>query len=105
MIKQELFKTLDQHHRQLNQVTSLSNLMANAGGLSKRPENELRACLSVITDISNDLLKNHKTFSESVTELCIVNNCVNGTSDTLPSFCRQTRRVSDCVNGNSPKVT
>lgn len=79
MIKQELFKTLDQHNRQLNQVTSLSNLMANAGGLTKRPESELSACLSVITDISNDLLKNHNTISESVTELCIVNDCVSGT--------------------------
>lgn len=78
MIKQELFKTLDQQNRQLNQVTSLSNLMANAGGLTKRPENELSACLSVITDISNDLLKNHKTITESVTELCIVSDCVSG---------------------------
>jgi hypothetical protein len=77
MIKQELFKALDQHQRQLNQITSL---IANAGGLTKRSENELSTCLSVITNISNDLLKNHKTLSESITELCIVSDCVKGNS-------------------------
>lgn len=80
MIKQKLYKAIDLHNRQLFQVSSLSNLLANAGGLTKRPENELSACLSVISDISNDLLKNHKTISESVTELCIVNDCVKGNS-------------------------
>jgi hypothetical protein len=72
MIKEELF------NQQLNQVISLSNLMANSAGLNKRPANQLSACLSVITDISNDLLKNHKAISESVTELCIGSDCVKG---------------------------
>jgi hypothetical protein len=78
MKTQKVFSMLDHHKKQLNQVNSLSGLLANAGGLSKHPDNDLSGCMSILNDLSEDLKANHEIIAQSFIQLGIVNDCVNG---------------------------
>ncbi|MEP1384361.1 MAG: hypothetical protein ABJK64_11305 [Paraglaciecola sp.] len=78
MKTQKVFSMLDQQERQLNQVNSLSSLLENAGGLSNHSDNDLSACMGILSDLTNDLKTNHEILSQSFTQLGIVNDCVNG---------------------------
>lgn len=49
-----------------------------AGGLSNHSQNDLYNCLSIFTDLSEEMLRSHKAISEGVTGLSIINECVNG---------------------------
>lgn len=78
MKTQKVFSMLDQHKRQLNQVNSLSSVLVNAGGLSKHSDSDLNGCMSILSDLTNDLKANHEIISQSVIQLGIVNDCVQG---------------------------
>jgi hypothetical protein len=78
MKTQKVLSILDQHKRQLNQMNCLSGLLANAGGLSKHSDNDLSGCMSILSDLSEDLAANHEIISQSVSQLGIINDCVNG---------------------------
>lgn len=78
MRTQKLLSMLDQQKRQLNQMNSLSSLLANAGGLTKHSDNDLSSCMGILSDLSNDLSANHEIISQCFIQLGIVNDCVNG---------------------------
>jgi hypothetical protein len=78
MKKCDLFPVLDNQTKYINQINALANVMQNAGGLTNHPENELRACLSIISYLSNLLNQNQESICKSVTELSIVHDCMNG---------------------------
>jgi hypothetical protein len=78
MKTQKVLSMLDQHKRQLNQISSLSGLLANAGGLSKHSDNDLSGCMCILNDLSEDLKANHEIIAKSFVQLEIVNDCVNG---------------------------
>ena len=78
MKTQKVLSMLGHQKRQLNQVNSLSGLLANAGGLSTHSDNDLSGCMSILNDLSEDLKANHEIISQSVIQLGIVNDCVNG---------------------------
>ncbi|PKG97851.1 hypothetical protein [Paraglaciecola sp. MB-3u-78] len=78
MKTQKVFSKLEQHKRQLNQISSLSGLLAKAGGLSTHSDNDLSGCMSILNDLSEDLKANHEIIAQSFIQLGIVNDCVNG---------------------------
>jgi hypothetical protein len=69
---------LDQQKRQLNQVNSLSNMLVNVGRLSTHSDNDLHSCISILFDLSDDLIASHEIITQSFIQLGIVNVCVNG---------------------------
>jgi hypothetical protein len=80
MKKPELFLTMDKQVKRLTQLQGLSNLMMSAGGLPNHSKSDLCACLSIVSDLTNESLSNQQLIAESVIQLSIVNDCVNGTS-------------------------
>ena len=78
MKKCDLFPLLDNQEKRLNQLQCLSNLLVNAGSLPDHSKSDLCACLSIVSDLSNAVQQEHKSISESVIQLSIVNDCVNG---------------------------
>lgn len=81
MIKKcDLFPLMDNQTKRLKQLQGLSNLMVSAGGLPDHSKNDLCACLSLVSDFANDSLVNHQTISNSVVQLSILHDCVNGKS-------------------------
>jgi hypothetical protein len=79
MKTQKVLSMLDQQKRQLNQVNSLANMLVNVGGLSTYADSDLRGCMSILFDLSNDLKASQEIITQSFIQLGIVNNCVNGT--------------------------
>jgi conjugal transfer/entry exclusion protein len=78
MKTQKVFSMLDQQKRQLNQVNSLSNMLVNVGRLSMHSDNDLRGCMSILFDLSDDIKASHEIIAQSFVQLEIVNDCVNG---------------------------
>ena len=82
MRKCELFPVLDKQSKRLNQLKGLSNLLMIAGGLSDHSKSDLCECLSIISDIASETISNQQTITDSVTQLSLVNDCVNGLART-----------------------
>lgn len=76
MRKHDLFPALNQQKRKLVQLNGMANILGIAGGLNECPKSDLNSCLSLVSDLSEIMLANHKTISEGVTELSIVDRCV-----------------------------
>jgi hypothetical protein len=81
MKTQKVLSMLDHQKRQLNQINSLSNMMVNAGRLSTHSDNDLRGCMSILFDLSDDIKASHEIITQSCIQLGIVNDCVNDNSD------------------------
>jgi hypothetical protein len=77
MKKCDLFPVLDDQTERLKQIQGLSNLMVSADGLIDHSKSDLRACLSIVSDLASKSVVNHHAIAESVVQLSIVNNCVN----------------------------
>ena len=80
MKTQKVLSMLDQQKRQLNQVNSLSNMLVYVGRLSTHSDNDLRGCMNILFDLSDDLIASHEIITQSFIQLGIVNDCVNGNS-------------------------
>jgi hypothetical protein len=78
MKTQKVLSMLDQQKRQLNQVNSLSNMLVNVGRLSMHSDNDLLGCMSILFDLSDDLIASHEIIAQSFIQLRMVNDCVNG---------------------------
>jgi conjugal transfer/entry exclusion protein len=78
MKTQKVLSMLNHQKRQLNQISSLSNMLANAGRLSTHSDNDLRGCMSILFDLSDDIKASHEIITQSFIQLGIVNDCVNG---------------------------
>jgi conjugal transfer/entry exclusion protein len=78
MKTQKILSMLEHQKRQLNQVNSLSNMLVNVGRLSTHSDNDLRGCMSILFDLSDDLKASHEIIAKSFVQLEIVNDCVNG---------------------------
>ena len=78
MKKCDLFPLMDNQEKRLNQLQGLSNLLVSAGGLPDHSKSDLCACLSIVSDLSNAVQQEHKSISESIIQLSIVNDCANG---------------------------
>jgi conjugal transfer/entry exclusion protein len=78
MKTQKVLSMLDQQKRQLNQVNSLSNMLVNVGRLPMHSDNDLRGCMSILFDLSDDIKASHEIIAQSFVQLEIVNDCVNG---------------------------
>ena len=78
MKKCNLFPVLENQEKRIKQIHGLSNVLIVAGGLSNHSQNDLCSCLSIVSDLSKELAANQETINKSVTELSIVNDCVNG---------------------------
>jgi conjugal transfer/entry exclusion protein len=78
MKTQKILSMLEHQKRQLNQVSSLSNMLVNVGRLSTHSDNDLRGCMSILFDLSDDLKASHEIIAKSFVQLGIVNDCVNG---------------------------
>jgi hypothetical protein len=78
MKKQKVLSMLDQQKRQLNQVNSLSNMLVNVGRLSTHYDNDLLGCMSILFDLSDNLIASHEIIAQSFIQLRMVNDCVNG---------------------------
>ncbi|PKG97576.1 hypothetical protein [Paraglaciecola sp. MB-3u-78] len=78
MKTQKVLSMLDHQKRQLNQINSLSNMMVNAVRLSTHSDNDLRGCMSILFDLSDDLIASQEIIAQSFIQLGIVNDCVNG---------------------------
>jgi conjugal transfer/entry exclusion protein len=78
MKTQKILSMLEHQRRQLNQVNSLSNMLVNVGRLSTHSDNDLRGCMSILFDLSDDLKASHEIIAQSFVQLEIVNDCVNG---------------------------
>jgi hypothetical protein len=78
MKKQKVLSMLDQQKRQLNQVNSLSNMLVNVGRLSTHSDNDLLGCMSILFDLSDNLIASHEIIAQSFIQLRMVNDCVNG---------------------------
>lgn len=79
MKKCKLLPILDNQEKRINQIHGLSNVLMLVGGLSNHSQNDLYTCLSIVSDLSEHLAANQESISKSVTELSIINDCVNGT--------------------------
>jgi conjugal transfer/entry exclusion protein len=80
MKTQKILSMLEHQRRQLNQVNSLSNMLANVGRLSTHSDNDLRGCMSILFDLSDDIKASHEIITQSFIQLGIVNDCVNDNS-------------------------
>jgi hypothetical protein len=78
MKTQKVLSMLDHQKRQLNQINSLSHMMVNAGRLSTHSDNDLRGCMSILFDLSDDIKASHEIITQSFIQLEIVTDCVNG---------------------------
>jgi hypothetical protein len=78
MKTQKVLSMLDQQKRQLNQVNSLSNMLVNVGRLSTHSDNDLLGCMSILFDLTDDLIASHEIIAQSSIHLRMVNDCVNG---------------------------
>lgn len=82
MKKCDLFPVLDKQSKRLNQLKGLSNLLMIAGGLADHSKSDLCECLSIVSDLASETISNQQTITDSVTQLSIVNDCVNGLART-----------------------
>jgi conjugal transfer/entry exclusion protein len=78
MKTQKILSMLEHQKRQLNQINSLSNMLVNVDRLSTHSDKDLRGCMSILFDLSDDLKASHEIITQSFMQLGIVNNCVNG---------------------------
>jgi hypothetical protein len=78
MKKSNLFPIMNNQEKRINQVHGLSNVLIFAGGLPNHSQKDLCNCLSIVSDLTEEMLRNQKAISEGVTGLSIVSDCVNG---------------------------
>ena len=74
-----LFPVLDNQEKRIKQIHGLSNVLMIAGGLSNHSQNDLYNCLSIVSDLSEEMLINQTVISEGITGLNLINKCINGT--------------------------
>ena len=81
MIKSDLFEPVDSHQRTLKQVNALANVVHSISCKGMITEAHEIAVLSLLCDLSADCIDTGENISKSLTELYIVNDSVNGSSD------------------------
>jgi hypothetical protein len=78
MKKCDLFTVLNSQSKRLEQLNGLSNLLVIAGGLPDHTKKDLCACLSIVSDLTREVLNKQETIHHEVTQLAIVSNSVAG---------------------------
>jgi hypothetical protein len=78
MKKCDLFTVLNSQSKRLEQPNGLSNLLVSAGGMPNHTKKDLRAYLSIVSDLIREALNKQEAIHHEVTQLAIVSNSVVG---------------------------
>ena len=78
MKKHNLLLIMNNQEKRINQIHGLSSVLMSASEQPNHPQNDLCNCLSIVSDLSEEMLRNQRAIYEGVTRLNLINECVNG---------------------------
>jgi hypothetical protein len=86
MKKFELFSVFDDQAEHIRNIEALANIVRVGIGGELIAERHLKQCMSLLFDLTITLSENHEIGSQALINLYIVNDAVNGDSESRSNY-------------------